>query len=194
MKPIFYLAVAFSLSLPCALADPFTEYIEYRFRPNLGSIKIEQGKVRGKQYRDYLTNNDNIRQLALKDIFSCGDSIAHDYKRTAKLGKYTIVTTMTISPAAGHGYGGAVPKEHILILVNNRKKIDCSFGYAPWLDNITVSSISLYPEDGIIEINASDMRGKKILGSKFWQAATFLEERTIITNEVLLKSTKSESE
>jgi hypothetical protein len=196
MKMVFYLALSLSLSMPCALADWFADYIEYRFSPTLGSIKINTGTVRGQKYCDYITNRENISQLATRNIFSCADSVAHTYKRTARLGKYTIGTVIKILPPTGHGYGGAVPTRRVQIFIDNRKKIDCSFDCVPWLEDITVSSITLYPEDGIMEIDAVNKLGKPIFDSlsKFSQAATFLSNPTVITDDVLRQAADDKSE
>lgn len=186
---LFFFALTFILCVPCAFADALAYYVKYECRSDFGSIKISEELARGNKYCNYLANKNNIAQLAKQNIFSCEVGARKTYRLASKLDGHLVVTTITIDPAPGHGYGGAIPSKHVELTIDGRKKIDCTFGYSPWLNDITVSSISVFPNDDTMHIDA-DHSGNKLFSSpsKFWDAATFLSNRTAITDQILLKA------
>ncbi len=192
LKIVLYLILIFIFFPSAALADAFANYVEYRSNPLLGSIKITQGLVRGLKYSEYMGNRVNMAKLASNNIFSCEDSKPHTYIRTAKLDNHIVVTIIEIDPAPGHGYGGALAPEHIKITIDNKTKIDCTFGYAPWLDNLNVKEIAIYPQDGIININANSEHKTSSKDKTLWEAMTFINNPIIVTDEILLNATSTE--
>jgi len=137
------------------------EYIEYRSMPELGTISVADGMVRGRKPVEYLRSH--VKELAARNIFPCTDEKRRrTYRRTEEFADHRFDTVVTIVP----------PKDkdgdwtrHVTIRVDGRKKLDCSMGDSPDGD-VTVYGITLFPEDGTIEVAAVNSDGEEIYPPK----------------------------
>src|SRR4029079_15761247 len=92
------------------------------------------------------------------------------YRRSETMDGHVIETVLTIDPPPP----GAAKKDedrgaddhettwirHIVIRIDGHKKFNCSIGDSP-TDELVVSGISIYPEDGTVDAAASDFDGSE---------------------------------
>jgi hypothetical protein len=133
------------------------EYVEYRCMPELGHITISDGMVRGRKPVEYLRSHG--KELAARGIFPCTDKQKRrTYRRSDEVGGHTFETLVVILP----------PKEkdddwvrRVTVLVDGRKKLDCSIGDSPDGD-VFVYGVTIFPEDGTIQVSAVDADGEEV--------------------------------
>jgi hypothetical protein len=167
-----------------ARADWFAGYTQYEYLPALGQIRISDGYVRGKPYVEALP--DRAQELEKAGVFSEYGQEKKVYTRRDTIGSHSVETVLTVYPPLGHGYGGANFTKTISITIDGKKKVDCNLGYvAPYRD-LTVHSIAVFPEEGLIDVLATS--GGKIQEPPL--AIRFIKDDTVITNESFFAAKK----
>lgn len=154
--------VLLSAASRCVRAEekqPAAEYIEYRSLPDLGTITISNGLVRGRKAVAFLTSH--ATQLSRVGIFSCTDDHQqHTYARKESMGGHTIQTLIAIEPPAEEGQEDT-RSQHLVVLVDGARKIDCTIGTSAD-GNLLVYGFSIFPEDGSIEVVAVSGDGREM--------------------------------
>jgi len=153
------------------------EYVEYRCMPELGHITISDGVVRGKKPVEYLRSHE--KELAARGIFPCTDKQRRrTFRRTDEVAGHTFETLVAILP----------PKDkeedwirRVTVLVDGRKKLDCSIGDSPDGD-VFVYGVTIFPDDGTIEISAVDADGEEVFPPKELEQ---ISHPGVITDDVL---------
>jgi len=137
---------------------PTAEYVEYRHLPELGQITISDGEVRGA--KSVARVQAHSRELAKKGIFPCVDEDKpHVYRRTDELDGRKFETVVIINPPEDEDSDWT---RHLTVRVDGRKKVDCSIGSSPD-GEVFVSGVTIYPEEGTVEVAASDDDGETLL-------------------------------
>jgi hypothetical protein len=162
---------------PLPAEEWVAEYVEYRCLPELGHITISDGIVRGRKPVEYLRSHG--KELAARGIFPCTDEQRRrSYRRTDVLGGHKFETLVVIAP----------PDEkdgdwmrRVTVLVDGRKKLDCSVGSSPD-DEVFVYGVTIFPEDGTIEVAAVDADGEEVFPPRELE---LIENPGVITDETL---------
>lgn len=137
--------------------EAVAEYIEYRFLPELSQITISDGVVRGPKAVAYLRSHR--KELAGRGIYPCDDEERrHTYRRSDELEGHKFETVIVISPPAEKEGDWT---RRVTIHVDGRKKLDCSLGNSPD-GEVFVYGVTLFPEDGTIEVAAVDADGEEV--------------------------------
>lgn len=137
--------------------DTAAEYVEYRSIPELGLISVSDGVVRGRKPVAYLRSH--VRELATRGIFPCTDEKRRrSYHRKEELSGHTFETLVVIAPPEDADGDWT---RRLTVLVDGRKKLDCSVGDSPDGD-IFVYGVTIFPDDGSIEVAAVDSDGEEI--------------------------------
>jgi hypothetical protein len=153
------------------------EYVEYRCMPELGHITISDGVVRGRKPVEYLRSHG--KELSARGIFPCTDKQRRrSYRRTDEVGGHTFETLVVILP----------PKDkdedwirRVTVLVDGRKKLDCSIGDSPDGD-VFVYGVTIFPEDGTIQVSAVDADGEEVYPPKELEK---ISSPGVITDDIL---------
>lgn len=133
------------------------EFIEYRSLPELGQITVSDGVVRGRRPVGHLRSHG--KELAARGIFPCVDrKQRRSYRRVEEMGGHKFETLVVIVPPAEKD--GDFTRR-LTVLVDGRKKVDCSLGNSPDAE-IFVYGVTLFPEDGTIEVAAVDADGAEL--------------------------------
>ena len=152
------------------------EYVEYRCMPELGHITISDGIVRGRKPVEYLRGHGG--ELAARGIFACTDSSRRrNYRRTDKVGGHTFETLVLITPADEEG----VWTRRVTVLVDGRKKVDCSVGDSPD-GELFVYGVTIFPDDGTVEVAAVDADGRELFPPAEFEA---IGHAGVITDDTL---------
>ena len=137
--------------------ETVAEYVEYRSMPELGHITISDGVVRGRKPVQYLRSHG--KDLAARGIFPCTDEQRRrTYRRTDEMGGHKFETLVVILPPVDDESDWT---RHVTVLVDGRKKLDCSVGDSPD-GEVFVYGVTIFPEDGTIEVAAVDADGQEI--------------------------------
>ena len=156
---------------------PSTEYVEYRFLPELGQIVINDGVVRGEKSVARLESR--AAELAKRGVFACTDKDKpHVYRRSDELDGRKIETVVIINPPADEESDWS---RHLVVRVDGRKKVDCSIGYSED-ESVFVSGVTVYPEDGTVELSAFDADGEVLLPPDEFLD---LDHKGVITDDTL---------
>ena len=156
---------------------PSAEYIEYRFLPELGQIVINDGIVRGE--RSVARLEAGAAELANRGIFACTDAEKpHLYRRSDTLDGRKVETLILITPPADEVSDWT---RHVVVRVDGRKKVDCSIGYSPD-ELVLVSGLTIYPEEGTVELSAFDADGGILLPPDEFLD---LDHKGVITDDTL---------
>ncbi len=107
------------------------------------------------------------------------------FKRSNTIGKHKIDTALTLYPPVGKGVGGALPRTHLEVKIDGKKKIDCNIGYLPG-GGEEVEQIMICPEDNAIFITAYDLYGVKNKG--ICGQVNFMDDPELITNDYIRAS------
>lgn len=138
-------------------ADDTAEYIEYRALPELGQITVSDGVVRGAKATAHLRSH--AKELAGRGIFPCTDETRRrTYHRVDEMEGHKFKTVVVITPPADKDGDWT---RRVTIHVDGRKKLDCSLGNSPDGD-VFVYGVTLFPEDGTIEVAAVDADGEEV--------------------------------
>jgi hypothetical protein len=133
------------------------EFIEYRCLPELGQITISDGVVRGRKPVAHLRSHG--KELAARGIFPCTDrEHRKSYRRVEELNGHKFETLIVIVPPA-EADGDFTRR--LTVRVDGRKKLDCSVGNSPG-DDIFVYGVTIFPDDGTIEVAAVDADGAEL--------------------------------
>jgi len=152
------------------------EYVEYRCMPELGHITISDGVVRGKKPVEYLRSHE--KELAARGIFPCAGKRRRAYRRTDEVGGHKFETLVVILPPKDKDEDWT---RRATVLVDGRKKLDCSIGDSPDGD-IYVYGVTIFPEDGTIDVSAVDSDGEEVYPSK---ELAQISNKGVITDDTL---------
>jgi hypothetical protein len=152
------------------------EYVEYRCMPELGHITISDGVVRGKKPVEYLRSHG--KELAARGIFPCTGKRRGAYRRTDEVGGHTFETLVVITPPKDKDEDWT---RRVTVLVDGRKKLDCSIGDSPDGD-VFVYGVTIFPEDGTIDVSAVDADGDEVYPSK---ELAQISNKGVITDDTL---------
>jgi hypothetical protein len=152
------------------------EYVEYRCMPELGHITISDGVVRGKKPVEYLRSHE--KELAARGIFPCAGKRRRAYRRTDEVGGHKFETLVVILPPKDKDEDWT---RRVTVLVDGRKKLDCSIGDSPDGD-IYVYGVTIFPEDGTIDVSAVDSDGEEVYPSK---ELAQISNKGVITDDTL---------
>jgi hypothetical protein len=137
--------------------ETVAEYVEYRCQPELGHITISDGVVRGRNPVKYLRSHG--KELAARGIFACTDEQRRrSYRRADEMAGHKFETLVVIMPPADQESDWT---RHVTVLVDGRKKLDCSIGDSPD-GEVFVYGVTIFPEDGTIEVAAVDADGEEV--------------------------------
>lgn len=166
---------------PAAPGGEVAEYIEYRCMPELGHITISDGVVRGRKPVEYLRSRG--KELAARGIFPCTDEVRRrTYRRTDVLAGHKFDTLVVIVPPAGKE---ADWTRRVIVLVDGRKKLDCSVGDSPD-GEVFVYGVTIFPEDGTIEVAAVDANGEEVFPPRELE---LIDNPGVITDDTLQPDT-----
>jgi hypothetical protein len=153
------------------------EYVEYRCVPELGHITISDGIVRGRRAVEYLRSHG--KELAARGIFPCTDEQRRrSYRRTDVLGGHRFETLVVIAPPDGRDEDWT---RRVTVLVDGRKKLDCSVGSSAD-GEVFVYGITIFPEDGTIEVAAVDADGQELFPPRELE---LIDNPGVITDDTL---------
>ena len=162
------------------------EYVEYRCMPELGHITIADGVVRGRKPVEYLRSH--AKELAARGIFPCTDRRRRrSYRRVDEVGGHKFETLVLISPPAEQD---ADWTRRVTVLVDGRKKLDCSVGDSPD-GEVFVYGVTIFPEDGTIEVAAVDADGEEVFPPRELE---LIDHPGVITDDVLQPYTGEDEE
>ena len=162
------------------------EYVEYRCMPELGHITVSDGVVRGKKPVEYLRSHG--KELAARGIFPCTDEQKRrSYRRVDELGGHKFETLVVIVP----------PKDkdddwvrRVTVLVDGRKKLDCSVGDSPD-GEVFVYGVTILPQDGTIEVAAVNADGEEVFPP---EKLELIDNPGVITDATLQPDTGDDEE
>jgi hypothetical protein len=130
-------------------ADVSLALIEYRVLQRLGQVRLTTGFV-----HDPKTQEAMLADLASFDrqgiILIGGDSV-RQFSRRETIGAHSVETTISVYPAVGHGYQGALATAHVIVTVDGSKRIDCPYDQGP----IELADLDILPLDGMISVLGS---------------------------------------
>lgn len=171
---------------PAAPGEEIAEYIEYRCMPELGHITISDGIVRGRKPVEYLRSHG--KELAARGIFPCIDEQRRrTYRRTDVLGGHKFDTLVLIVPPVDKD---ADWTRRVTVLVDGRKKLDCSVGDSPD-GEVFVYGVTIFPEDGTIEVAAVDANGDEVFPP---EELELIDNPGVITDDTLQPDMGEEDE
>ncbi len=180
MKTLSWMGVLLCVAAS-AYADSFAGYTQYQYLPKLGQIRINDGLVRGKPYVDMLPSQ--AKALEKNGIFPEYAKEQKTYLQRDQIGTHQIDTVLTVYPPTGRGHGGGNYTKNIVISIDGKKKVDCSFGYDAAFQDLIVQEIVIFPEDGLIHILASSKGAILELPNDIG----FIQNKEVITNESFFK-------
>ena len=158
--------------------DEAAEYVEYRYLPELGQITVADGVVRGP--KSVASVKSHLRELAHKGIYPCVDrQRRHSYRRSDELEGHRFETVISITPPAGDDEEDDWERR-VIVTVDGRKKVDCSIGQSP--DGLFVYGVTIYPEDGTVEVAAVDDEGTELVPPVEFES---LDDPGVITDDTL---------
>jgi hypothetical protein len=162
---------------PPGAEDTVAEYVEYRCMPELGHITISDGIVRGRKPVQYLRSHG--KELAARGIFPCTDEqVRRSYRRVDEMAGHKFETLVVIMPPADEESDW---KRRVTVLVDGRKKLDCSIGESPD-GEIFVYGVTIFPDDGTIEVAAVDADGQEIYPPRELE---LIDNPRVITDDTL---------
>ena len=162
---------------PPAAEEWIAEYVEYRCQPDLGHITVSDGVVRGRRSVEYLRSH--TKELAARGIFPCTDEQRRrSYRRTDEVAGHQFETLVVIAPPADKDGDW---KRRVTVLVDGRKKVDCSVGDSPD-GEVFVYGVTLFPEDGTVEVAAVDADGVELFPPLELES---IDHPGVITDDVL---------
>jgi hypothetical protein len=150
-----YLSVLPLLVCHFLSADYYTEFIKYDAQPDFSRIVISYETIRGHRGVDHF--NKNIRKYEKKNMFHTRGKTG-DFREIIRLenmdGK-EIKTILNIIPPRKRGFGGAIPKCDIKVLINGSHKYESSIGL-DFSTNIYTTKIIIHVQECMIESYTSD--------------------------------------
>jgi hypothetical protein len=168
-------------------SESSAEYVEYRSLPELGQITISDGVARGK--RTVASVKTKVRELAHRGIYPCVDrKRAHTYRRSDEIEGHKFETTIVIAPPEGDEEEDDWDRR-VTVTVDGRKKVDCSIGQSP--DGIFVYGVTIYPEDGTVEVSAVADDGTELVPRAEYES---LDDPGVITDDTLQPAPEDEDE
>ena len=163
---------------PAKPEETAAEYVEYRCLPELGQITIADGVVRGR--KSVARVKAHVRDLAKRGFYPCVDrGRAHSYRRTDEVDGHRFDTVISITPPAGNDEEDDWERR-VVVTVDGRKKVDCSIGQSA--DGLFVYGVTIYPEDGTVEVAAVADDGTELLPPAEFE---LLDDPGIITDDTL---------
>jgi len=131
------------------IADLNLTIIEYRVLPQIGQIRLTTGRVHdpATQWNIFA----NLASFDRRGIILIGGDSARQISRHETIGSHSVVTTISVYPATGHGYRGGLATAAIIVMVDGRKRIDCPYDSGP----TEIVDVAIKPVDGIISIRAT---------------------------------------
>lgn len=161
-------------SRPSEEESAVRDYIEYRTQPELGTITIQTGSVRGaKRVAGF---EKRAKDLPAKGIFPLLDEKRRIFRRRETLDNRRIDTLIVIDPPGepvvapdkpvdprGEPDAAAEPTwtAHLLIRVDGRTKLACSIGISDDAE-LWIYRVTIYPEEGTLEVLALSADGQEL--------------------------------
>jgi len=146
------IAVVLALVVPHAAArhaDVTLTLVEYRVVQAIGQVRLTSGYVHDPETQEYM-----LADLAASDhrgiVLVAGDSVRR-FARRETIGAHRVETTLTVSPAVGHGYRGGMATVDVVIIVDGRTLVDCPFDSGP----VELQEIDVLARDGMLSIRGS---------------------------------------
>ena len=169
-------------------ADYFTDFVWYRTEPEFSRIVLSQETIRGHKAVDgFIAKKEEYAKAGKYSTDNDNKAGPKTIVRKETMDGHAVETRITIEPPPGHGLGGALPRIHVVVLVDDIKKIDCPLGPAPDKFEKTISQMVIHVDDGVITVEAD---GKSV--------ATLTEKQNdgiiVWENEKLVEKSKKADE
>jgi hypothetical protein len=123
--------------------------IEYRVVKELGQVRMTAGLVHDPAIQDRM----DARREAFerKGIILVNVAGERRFVREEHLANHLIRTVVTLRPPIGRGYRGGVSTAGLLVTVDGRTRVDCSYDAG----NVEISDLSIMAIDGFIRVRGT---------------------------------------
>ncbi len=140
-----------------AAADDFP-YAEYRLLKGLNQIQIATGFA--ERSPDLASQTAALEKQGILVLES---NVVRTFTRSERVGAHQVVTTIVVSPPAGHGEGGASSGVDLKVVMDGATLVDCPLSSASFgLDRIAIDPgrrfVSLDGHYGILRFDGFESR------------------------------------
>jgi hypothetical protein len=158
-----------------AEADVTGCYIEYRHIPELGQILITARWAPAERLVR------SAAGLEGRDLLVCEGDRPKTHERVATEAGHVVRSVVTIYPPLGHGMGGALHTAALQVIIDGKKKVDCTIGSRVPAD-LEVSSIGVQADEGYVFVQASVHGQVTGVPTEY----TFLKYPDVLTDDAIL--------
>ena len=144
------IVTALGVAGPPPTADLSLALIEYRVLVPLHQVRVTTGMVHDPALQGrMLADLPGFDRRGM--ILVAGDS-GRTIRRHETIGGHRVDTEITIYPATGHGFGGAMATAQVKVAIDTRVVVDCPYVAG----DISVSELDLLPGEGMISLSGSE--------------------------------------
>jgi hypothetical protein len=132
-----------------ARADLTLSVIEYRVLADLGQVRLTTTSIHDEAIQD--------RMVKDRERFERGGVVLVNAKKTrsfvrqTKIGAHVVETKIVLEPPLGHGFRGGLPTADIVVTIDGKTRIDCSFDSG----DIELYDVGILVNDNLIHIRGS---------------------------------------